>query len=135
MLSISQFVHMCVCFCVGLFTFEVPFKHLFAPTSWNRLSKIFRDSESLGKSNKKKWSQIWKLLLIKGVKSPRRKKFFGGPNFALLSRIFLVSVFLTPFYGLLPPLFIVQCQDFLYFWNPWGKSNKRSGLRFDTFYS
>ena len=27
MLSLSRFVHMCVC----LFTFEVPFKHLFAP--------------------------------------------------------------------------------------------------------
>ena len=36
-------------------------------------TKLFRDSESLGKSNKKKWSQIWKLLLIKGVKSLRQK--------------------------------------------------------------
>ena len=31
-----------------LFTFEVPFKQLFASTSRSRMSKIFRDSESLG---------------------------------------------------------------------------------------
>ena len=43
---------------VRLFTFEVPFKRLFAPTSGSRMSKLFRDSESLGKSNEKKWSQI-----------------------------------------------------------------------------
>ena len=30
------------------------------------------------KSNVKKWSQIWKLLLTKGVKSPRKKVFFFG---------------------------------------------------------
>ena len=46
--------HLSVC----LFTFEVPFKRLFAPTSRNQISKIFRDSESLGKTNGKKWSQI-----------------------------------------------------------------------------
>ena len=34
---------------VRLFPFEVPFKHLFAPTSQSRMSKMFRDSESLGK--------------------------------------------------------------------------------------
>ena len=66
----------CVCVCVHfLFT---PFKHLFAPTSWSPMSKLFRYSESLGKSNGKMWCQIWKLLFIKIVKSPRQKKFF--PN-------------------------------------------------------
>ena len=54
MLSISRFVHMCVC----LFTFEVLFKRLFVPTSRSQMSNIFRDSESLGKCNGKKWSQI-----------------------------------------------------------------------------
>ena len=48
----------CVSPCVRLFTFEVPFKRLFAPTSQSRMSKI-SDSESLGKNNGKKWSQIW----------------------------------------------------------------------------
>ena len=47
-----------VCMFVCLFTFEVPFNGLFAPTSRSRMSNIFRDSESLGKSNGKKWSQI-----------------------------------------------------------------------------
>ena len=57
MLSISRNVHMFVCLCVFvsvcLFTFEVPFNGLFAPTSRSRMSNIFRDSESLGKSNEK----------------------------------------------------------------------------------
>ena len=39
-------------------TFEVPFKRLFAPTSQSWMSNIFRESESLGKSSGKKWSQI-----------------------------------------------------------------------------
>ena len=47
-----------VCLCVRVCTFEVPFKQLFAPTSQSRMSNIFRDSEYLGKSNVKKWSQI-----------------------------------------------------------------------------
>ena len=51
MLSISRNVHIFVCLFVCLFTFEVPFNGLFAPTSRSRMSNIFRDSESLGKSN------------------------------------------------------------------------------------
>ena len=47
-----------VCPSVCLFTFEVPFNGLFAPTSRSRMSNIFRDLESLGESNGKKWSQI-----------------------------------------------------------------------------
>ena len=39
--------------------------------------KVFRDSESLGKSYGKKWSEIRKRLLKKrGVKSPREKSSF-----------------------------------------------------------
>ena len=41
------------------------------PLPKSRMSQFFRDWESLGKSNGKKWSHIWKLLLIKGVKLPR----------------------------------------------------------------
>ena len=40
------------------------------------MSKHFKFSESLEKSNRKKWSQIWKHLLKKGVKLPWRKVFF-----------------------------------------------------------
>ena len=36
-----------------------------APTSQSQMSKTFRDSESLGKSNENKWSQIENFLLIK----------------------------------------------------------------------
>ena len=51
-----------------------------------------------GKSIEKKWSQIWKLLLIKGVRLPRNfflMFFFLCANFALLRRIFLVLVLLS----------------------------------------
>ena len=57
--------------------FLTPFHNLFAPTSQSRMSKVFRDSESLGKSNGNKWSQICKLLVIKGVKLPQEKMFLG----------------------------------------------------------
>ena len=65
------------------FTFEVPFKGLFAPTSRSWRSNIFRDSESLRKSNRIKWSHIWTFLFGSGLKSPRKKKFFFA-DFALV---------------------------------------------------
>ena len=69
-LSVRLSVRLSVC----VFTFEVPFKCLFAPTSWSWMSNIFRDSESLGKSNVKMWSQIWTFLFGSGLKSPNIKK-------------------------------------------------------------
>ena len=83
-----------------LLRFLVFFNSLFAPTSRSRMSNILRDSESLEKSNGKKWSQIWTFLFENwdseslgksngkkwsniwiflfgsGLKSPRKKKFF-----------------------------------------------------------
>ena len=47
------------------------------------MSKLFRYSESLGKSAGNKWSQIRKLLLIKGVKLPGKKKVFFFGEFCL----------------------------------------------------
>ena len=123
MLSISRFVRPCVCLCVCSL-FEVPFKRLFAPTSQSRMSNIFRDSESLGKSNGKKWSQILTFLLKNGVKLPRRKKFL---------RIFF-HLF-TPFKRILPPLPEVQRPNFLDILNPWRKVMARSGLEFEIFLS
>ena len=80
MLSISWNVRLSVrvsvCLSVCVFTFEVPFNGLFAPTSWSWMSNIFRDSESLGKSSGKKWSQIWTFLFENCLKSPRKKTFF-----------------------------------------------------------
>ena len=58
MLSISRNVRLFVRLSVCVFTFEVPFERLFAPISRSRMSNIFRDSESLGKSNGRKWSHI-----------------------------------------------------------------------------
>ena len=76
MFSLSQFVRLSVCVSVRPFTFEVPFKRLFAPTSRSWMSKIFRYAESLGKSNKKKWSQIWTFLFGSGLKARPKKKLF-----------------------------------------------------------
>ena len=51
--------------------FLTPFTSLFAPTSQSPMSKLFRFLESLGKTNGKMRSKTFKLLLIKGVQSPR----------------------------------------------------------------
>ena len=124
-----------VCLSVYLFTFEVPFKCLFAPIFQSWISKVFRDSVFLGKSNGKKWSQIWKLLLIKGVKLPRQKKFVLGRTLPYWAGFFChwcFSLCLTVFWSPLPK---VQCQNFLDFLNPWGKVMERSCLRFENFCS
>ena len=55
----SVCVSVCLSVCLSVCSLrEVPFNGLFAPTSRSRMSNIFRDSESLGKSSEKKWSQI-----------------------------------------------------------------------------
>ena len=51
------------------------------------MSKLFRFCKSLGKINGKKGSQVWILLLIKGVKLPCKKVWFLT-NFALLAGLF-----------------------------------------------
>ena len=63
-------------FLKNLLTFEVLFKRLFAPPSRSWMSKIVKDSESLGKSNGKKWSQMSSFLLKNGLKGLRRQKSF-----------------------------------------------------------
>ena len=103
MLSISRFVrpsvrlYICpsVRLSVCLFTFEVLFNGLFAPTSQSRMSNIFSDSESLGKSNGKKWSNIWTFVFGSGLKLPRKKKVFfvcwfclGPPSYGLWHRCY-----------------------------------------------
>ena len=126
MLYISQNFNPCfrLCVCVCLCTFKVPLKRFIAPTSQSWMSKICRDSESLGKSNWKKWSQIWKLLLIKGVKLLHKKVSFWG-NFALLSRVFLVSMFLTLFNGLFAPISQSPMSNPFEFSESLGKINRK----------
>ena len=99
--------------------FLTPFKHLFCPHFPKSNFQTFRFSEFLGKTNRKKWSQIWILLLIKGVKSPRKKSLIFD-KFCLTSRIFLVSVLLS---ALVERCFVSCMQDFLldykYKWSSW----------------
>ena len=82
-----MFVRLSVCPSACVFTFEALFKHLFATTSQSRMSNIFRDSESLGKSNEKKWSQIGTFLFGSGLKSRHKKKVCFLADFALENRV------------------------------------------------
>ena len=72
-----------VIFFLQLFT---PFKRLYASTSKSPMSKLYRFLKSLGKSNRKRWSQIQQLFLVNGVKLLRKKMQFWG-EFCLTSRI------------------------------------------------
>ena len=88
MLSISQFVHMCVCLsvcvCVSVYLSVCSLlRYRFAPTSQSRMSSIFRHSESLGKSNGKKRSQYTTKLLIQCV------------EFTLIGKFSQIKIFLS----------------------------------------
>ena len=72
MLSISRNVHLSARVSVR------PCVHFWGTTSQSRMSNIFKDSESLGKSNGKKWSQIGTVLFGSGLKSRRKKSLFFG---------------------------------------------------------
>ena len=74
---------LCVCVFVSVFSFEVPFNGLFAPTSRSWMSNIFRDLESLGESNGKKWSHIRIFFVWKWSKIAAHKKSFFFADFAL----------------------------------------------------
>ena len=106
--------------------FLVFFNSLFAPTSRSRMCNIFRDSESVGKSNGKKWSQIWTFFVWKLSKIAAQKKKFSS----LFSVFFGFWSFLTVF---LPQLPEVGCPIFLAIRNSWGKVMERSGLRYEHF--
>ena len=130
--------HMCVCLsvCVSIHFWGRYCLNVFLPPlPVVGCPKFFVDTESLGNSNEKKWSQIWKLLLIKGVRLPRKEKFVLG-EFCLSEQDFFcyqfISLRLTVF---LPPLHEVKCPNFLDFRNPWGKVMERSGLWFKNFRS
>ena len=90
------------------------FNGLFAPISWSRMSNIFRDSESLGKSNEKKWSNIWTFLFGSGLKWPRKKKFFfcwfcvGPPSYGIGATICIGrEILCLPYAG-----FFMYCVPF-----------------------
>ena len=129
-LSINLFVHTSVC----VFTFEVPFKRLFAPTSQSWISKSFRALESLVKGNAKKWFQIWNCLLIGGIKLQHKKSLFWC-KFCLTEQDFVGigvshSVKRSFFH-----LTKSNIQTFR-FSESFGKSNEQKcGLRFENFCS
>ena len=75
----------CVCLSVCVFTFEVPFKRLFAPTSRSRMSNIFRDSESLGKVVERSGLSL-EHFCLKIVRNRRAKKVFFA-DFALQNMV------------------------------------------------
>ena len=79
-------VSVCVSVCVSVPFPVVYFEAYFAPTSRSRISKNFKDSESLGKSAGKKWSQNWTFLLGCGLKLPRKKKL-ALADFALQNMV------------------------------------------------
>ena len=118
-----------------LFTFEVQSNRLFAPTSQSRMSKFLEIFNPWGKSNGKKWSRIGKLLLKKGVKSRRKIKFAFLANFALLSRIFLVLLFLTPFNSIFAPTSQSPMCKLFRFSESLEKVRERNGLRVENFCS
>ena len=97
------------------------FNGLCAPTSQRQMSKLFRFSEFLGKSNGKKWSQIWKLLLKKDVKLPQQKSFFLPILFCICSLYLNIFFPQNPWSPMSKHLKIL---------NPWEKVMERSGLRF-----
>ena len=80
---------------------------LFASYSRSPMSKLFRFLETSGKSNGKKWSQIGKLLLIKGVRSMRKKI----ENFALLEGFFCYWCY---YRASVERSFVSRMRDFLF---------------------
>ena len=111
-----------VCPSVCLFTLRYRL-NLFLSSSSQKLNvqKDLKNLESLGKSNEKKWSQNWKLSLIKGVKLPCKKKF-GFEQILPHLPGFLVLVFLTPFNSLLSPTSQSPMSHFFRFSESLGKS-------------
>ena len=128
--SVSQCVYKSKCpsVCVSVCSlFEVPFNHLFAPTSQSWMSKMFRDSESLGKSSGKKWSQIWTSLFQNGLKLTPQIFFFLQISFSFVHFWDTVSTSFCPKFP--------KCCKCLKIRNPWGKVLERNGLRCEHFCS
>ena len=78
-------------------------------TSRSAICTLFWDSESLWKSNGKKWSQIWKLMLGEGLKSStiKKKVFFADIPLQSMAETkhFWVFFILDDFLGLKKNIF------------------------------
>ena len=95
--------------------FLTPFNGLFAATFWSPTSKLFRNSESLGESNGKKWSHIWTILLKMIFFYIAAAKKSISQNFSFF--VYYVWMFFAP---------NSQSPKTQHFWNPWGKRMARS---------
>ena len=129
MLSIGRNVRLSVCPSVCLCVFSLLRYRLtvFLPPLPEVGCPIFLEIRNpWGKSNGKKWSQIWTFLFENCLKLLRKKKFFSS----LFSVFFGFRSFLTVF---VPPLPEVGCPIFLEIRNPRGKVMERSGLRYEHF--
>ena len=71
--KVEMSVCLSVCPSVCLFTFEVPFKRLFAPTPRSQMSNIVRDPESLGKVMERSGLRF-EIFCSKIVRNCRAKK-------------------------------------------------------------
>ena len=148
MLSISGIVHMCVCQCVCVsmcvFTFDVPFKRLFAQLPKVGCQKFLEFWNPCKKSNGKKLSQIWKLFFF-FIFWRFSKHGPSGPMLPIRWYVHMcvwlyvhvsvcVFTFEVPSKLLFAPLPKVGCPKMLGIRNPWGKLFKRSSLRFENCY-
>ena len=95
----------------------------FAPTFQSPMCKVFRLSESLGKSKGKKGSQIKKLLLTKGVISPSKYIYFFPGKFGLTEEdLFGIGVSHSSYRSFAPTSQGLMCKV-LKFLESLGKSN------------
>ena len=77
MLSISRNARLYVRLSVHLFTFEVSFKRLFAPTSQSRMSKIFLEIRNRwGKVMVRNGLRLEHFCFVSGLKSQKKKNSF-----------------------------------------------------------
>ena len=67
-----------------MFTFEVPFERLFAPTSQIQMSKILEIQKPWEKVMERSGLRIEEKILKKGVKSVHKKSFISA-NLGLLN--------------------------------------------------
>ena len=73
---ICSYVCVFVCLSVCVFTFEVPFKCVFSPTSRSQMLIFFRDLESLGEKKLKEVVSHLKTFTNKGSKIAALNFFF-----------------------------------------------------------
>ena len=123
----SVCVSVCVSLCVSvcLFTFEVPFKHLFAPTSQSWMSKFLEIRNPWGK------------VVVSDINIFAQKlSKIAAAIFCLFVYIYFYFICSLLRYCLnisLSRIPEIGCPKFLELQNPWGKEMERSGLRCEHF--